>query len=150
MCSSDLVETDKLYDTDDICAQIEAALTYPYFTRNWQQMNAALFSALKLEKYVMGLILAQIVTVAGVGIVTNLIVMVITRAREISILKAMGASRRAIQLVFVLEGVIVGVVGTCLGAVLGLAGCAFLDRYKFPLDTNVYYLDSLQIGRAHV
>ena len=87
----------------------------------------------------------SIVTVAGVGIVTNLIVMVITRAREISILKAMGASRRAIQLVFVLEGVIVGVVGTCLGAVLGLAGCALLDRYKFPLDTNVYYLDSLPV-----
>jgi lipoprotein-releasing system permease protein len=139
------VETDQLYDVGNISGQIEESLSYPYFTRNWLQMNAALFSALKLEKYVMGLILAQIITVAAVGIVTNLIVMVITRAREIAILKAMGASRRAIQLVFVLEGVIVGVVGTCLGTALGLAGCALLDRYKFPLDTNVYYLDSLPV-----
>ncbi len=139
------VDTERLYEVGDISAAIEESLTYPYFTRNWLQMNAALFSALKLEKYVMGLILAQIITVAAVGIVTNLIVMVITRAREISILKAMGASRRAIQLIFVLEGVIVGVVGTCLGTALGLAGCALLDEYKFPLDTNVYYLDSLPV-----
>lgn len=139
------VDMERLYEVGDISAAIEETLTYPYFTRNWLQMNAALFSALKLEKYVMGLILAQIITVAAVGIVTNLIVMVITRAREISILKAMGASRRAIQLIFVLEGVIVGVVGTCLGTALGLAGCALLDEYKFPLDTNVYYLDSLPV-----
>jgi lipoprotein-releasing system permease protein len=139
------VDLDRLYDVNEIGAAIEDALTYPYFTRNWLQMNAALFAALRLEKYVMGLILAQIVTVAAVGIVTNLIVMVITRAREIAILKAMGASRRAIQAIFVLEGVIVGVVGTCLGTVLGLAGCALLDRYRFPLDTNVYYLDSLPV-----
>lgn len=139
------VELDRLYEVSEISAGIEEVLQYPYFTRNWLQMNAALFAALKLEKYVMGLILAQIITVAAVGIVTNLIVMVITRAREISILKAMGASRRAIQLIFVLEGVIVGVVGTCLGTALGLAGCALLDEYKFPLDTNVYYLDSLPV-----
>jgi lipoprotein-releasing system permease protein len=139
------VEMDRLYDVSTISAAIEESLTYPYFTKNWLQMNAALFSALKLEKYVMGLILAQIITVAAVGIVTNLIVMVITRAREISILKSMGASRGAIQRIFVLEGVIVGVVGTCLGTGLGLAGCAALDRYKFPLDTNVYYLDSLPV-----
>ena len=139
------VDMEQIYEVGTIAAGIEEALSYPYFTRNWLQMNAALFSALKLEKYVMGLILAQIITVAAVGIVTNLIVMVITRAREISILKAMGASRRAIQMIFVLEGVIVGVVGTCLGTGLGLAGCAVLDRYKFPLDTNVYYLDSLPV-----
>ncbi len=143
------VELDRLYEVGEISAAIEESLTYPYFTRNWLQMNAALFSALKLEKYVMGLILAQIITVAAVGIVTNLIVMVITRAREISILKAMGAGRRAIQLIFVLEGVIVGVVGTCLGTFLGLAGCALLDSYKFPLDTNVYYLDSLPVVVEH-
>ncbi len=139
------VEMDKLYDVAEISAAVEETLSYPYFTRNWLQMNAPLFAALKLEKYVMGLILAQIITVAAVGIVTNLIVMVITRSREISILKAMGARRRDIQLIFMLEGIIVGVVGTCLGAILGLAGCALLDSYEFPLDTNVYYLDSLPV-----
>lgn len=139
------VDMDRIYDVSAIAAVVDEKLAYPYFTRSWLQMNSALFAALKLEKYVMGLILAQIVTVAGVGIVTNLVVMVITRAREISILKAMGASARAIQAIFMLEGLLVGVVGTSLGTVLGLAGCALLDRYKFPLDTNVYYLDSLPV-----
>jgi lipoprotein-releasing system permease protein len=135
----------RIYDASTIAANAAEKLEFPFFGKSWLEMNAALFSALKLEKYVMGLILAQIVTVAAVGIVTNLVVMVITRAREISILKAMGASRRAIQLVFVLEGVIVGIVGTSLGTALGLAGCALLDRYKFPLDSNVYFLDSLPV-----
>lgn len=139
------VAEDRLYEVIPMAYALEQSLGYPYYARNWLTMNQALFSALKLEKYVMGLILAQIVTVAAVGIVTNLVVMVVTRGREIAILKAMGASRRMIQAIFVLEGSLVGVVGTCLGAVLGLAGCAFLDRYKFPLDTNVYYLDSLPV-----
>ena len=139
------VDEDRIYDAPTMGAEIEARLGYPYYAKNWLTVNASLFSALKLEKYVMGLILAQIITVAAVGIVTNLIVMVITRAREIAILKAIGASDRMIRTVFILEGSIVGVVGTLLGTVLGLLGCAFLDQYKFPLDTNVYYLDSLPV-----
>lgn len=139
------LSNDRVYDAPNVAADAEARLGYPFYTKNWLTVNASLFSALKLEKYVMGLILAQIITVAGVGIVTNLIVMVITRAREIAILKAIGATDRMIRTVFVLEGSIVGVVGTVLGTVLGLLGCAFLQRYKFPLDTNVYYLDSLPV-----
>ncbi len=139
------VDMERIYDASLIAGKAAEKLEFPYFGKSWLEMNAALFSALKLEKYVMGLILAQIITVAAVGIVTNLVVMVITRAREISILKAMGASRRDIQLVFVLEGVIVGLVGTSLGTILGLVGCALLDRYKFPLDSNVYFMDSLPV-----
>lgn len=139
------VQLDRLYDVGAIGNAITDVLPYPYFTKDWLTMNSALFAALKLEKYVMGLILAQIVSVAALGIVTNLIVLVITRAREIAILKAMGASPRSIRRIFVLEGLLVGVVGTSLGTALGLAGCAILDRYKFPLDTNVYYLDSLPV-----
>lgn len=139
------VAEDRLYDVIDMGGEVEASLGYPFYCRNWLTLNAALFSALKLEKYVMGLILALIILVAALGIVTNLIVMVITRAREISILRAMGAGRRTIQRIFVLQGMSVGVVGTSLGACLGLGGSAVLDRYKFPLDTNVYYLDSLPV-----
>lgn len=139
------VERERLYDVIELAAKVEEELHYPLYTRNWLTMNAALFSALKLEKYVMGLILAQIITVAAVGIVTNLVVMVITRAREISILKAMGATPGMVRAIFVLEGGIVGVVGTVFGTALGLLGCWALDRYRFPLDTNVYYLDSLPV-----
>lgn len=139
------VKDARLYDVIPMSAELERSLGYPYYVRNWLTMNQALFGALRLEKYVMGLILMQIITVAAVGIVTNLVVMVITRGREIAILKAMGASRRMIQAVFVIEGSLVGVLGTGLGLILGLAGCAFLKRYEFPLDTNVYYLDSLPV-----
>lgn len=135
----------RLYDTGEIGRHIEDALGYPHFSKDWITMNRPLFAALKLEKWVMGLILVQIVSVAALGIVTNLIVMVVTRGREISILKAMGASASSIRRIFVLEGLGVGVVGTSLGTGLGLAGCALLDRYRFPLDTNVYYLDSLPV-----
>ena len=75
------VDEPLIYDVESVCDSIQSRLTGPYITRNWLTMNAALFSALKLEKYVMGLILAQIVTVAALGIVTNLVVMVITRAQ---------------------------------------------------------------------
>jgi len=139
------VDESRLWNVADIGWQVEEALHHPFFTKNWLTMNEALFRALAMEKWVMGIILAQIVSVAALGIVTNLVVMVITRGREISILKAMGATSRMIRWIFVLEGVSVGLVGTGLGVVLGLAGCEFLSRYRYPLDTNVYYLDSLPV-----
>ena len=92
---------------------------------------------LKLEKIVMGLILSLIVMVASLNIVGTLILVVLTRGREISILRAMGASKRQITQIFMLEGVIIGLVGTVSGTVLGLIGCELLDRYRFPLDTDV-------------
>lgn len=139
------VRDDLVWEVPDLSEQVEMAVGPMFYVKNWLTMNEALFRALAMEKWVMGLILAQIVSVAALGIVTNLIVMVITRAREISILKAMGASARMIRTVFVVEGLSVGLVGTGLGVALGLAGCAFLSRYHYPLDTNVYYLDSLPV-----
>lgn len=139
------VAEDRLFDAEQIGKGVEQTLGYPYFSKDWLTMNRPLFAALKLEKIVMGLILFCIVVVAALGIVTNLVVMVITRAREIAILRAMGATARSIRSIFIVEGVAIGVVGTSFGTVLGLAGCALLERYKFPLDTNVYYLDSLPV-----
>jgi lipoprotein-releasing system permease protein len=83
--------------------------------------------------------------VASLNIVGSLILVVVTRAREISIMRAMGARSLAVRLVFMLEGLVIGVVGTVLGTVLGLVGCWGLSRYEFPLDTDVYYLDTLPV-----
>ena len=69
----------------------------------------------------------------------------VTRTREISILRAMGASSRRVLQIFVFEGVIIGLLGTAIGTALGLAGCEALREYKFPLDTDVYYLDTLPV-----
>ncbi len=139
------VQEDLIWEVPEVSMRVEQATGPLYYSKNWLTMNEALFKALAMEKWVMGLILGQIVSVAALGIVTNLIVMVITRAREISILRAMGATTRMITSVFVLEGTVVGLVGTSLGVGLGLAGCAFLSGYHYALDTNVYYLDSLPV-----
>jgi lipoprotein-releasing system permease protein len=139
------VQEPMIWEAPTMAREVEEKAGPLFYAKDWLSMNEALFRALAMEKWVMGLILAQIVSVAALGIVTNLIVMVVTRGREISILRAMGASGRMIRTIFVLEGVAVGVVGTGLGVCLGLAGCAILSRYKYPLDTNVYYLDSLPV-----
>ncbi len=139
------VPEDKVWDATVVSKAVEMKLGPSYYARNWLTMNEALFKALALEKWVMGIILAQIVAVAALGIVTNLVVLVITRGREIAILKAMGATSPMIRRIFIAEGVVVGVVGTGLGVALGLAACAVLAKYRYPLDTNVYYIDSLPV-----
>ncbi|NOY25974.1 MAG: ABC transporter permease [Oligoflexia bacterium] len=128
-----------------IADAVSKILPYPYYTRTWKNLNRNLFSALKLEKIVMGLILSLIVAVASLNIVGTLILIVVTRAREISILRAMGASKATVRMIFMLQGLIIGLVGTTTGTVLGLLGCQLLKVIKFPLDTDVYYLDTLPV-----
>ncbi len=138
----------RVKDPDNVAdpsIEIETALGTSFYARHWQSLNRNLFAALKLEKIVMGLILSLITLVASLNIVGSLILVVVTRAREISILRAMGASKAAVRMVFMFEGLIIGVVGTVFGTILGLLGCAGLDRYRFPLDTDVYYLDTLPV-----
>jgi lipoprotein-releasing system permease protein len=125
--------------------RIDKALGYPFYTNHWKSLNKSLFEALALEKVVMGLILSLIVMVASLNIVGMLILVVVTRTREISILRAMGASAQRVRQIFVLEGVLIGLVGTVFGTVTGLMGCEALRNYEFPLDTDVYYLDTLPV-----
>lgn len=132
-------------DVNGISEELGAKLPYPFFVKHWKNLNQSLFSALKLEKIVMGLILSLIVMVASLNIIGTLILVVLTRAREISILRAMGTAKGTIRGLFMLEGLIIGVVGTSLGTILGLLGCMGLERYQYPLDTDVYYLDSLPV-----
>ncbi len=139
------VTVDDIYGVDPIALAIEDALAYPFYTRHWQNLNRNLFDALKLEKVVMGLILSLIVAVASLNIAGMMIVLVVTRSREIAIVKAMGASNQQVRLIFMTEGVVIGVVGAIAGTILGLLGCVLLDAYGFPLDTDVYYLDSLPV-----
>ncbi|MEL6342749.1 MAG: ABC transporter permease [Myxococcota bacterium] len=138
-------KVDDIDGVDPIALDSEAMLQYPFHTRHWKNLNSNLFAALKLEKVVMGIILSLITVVAGMNIVGTLILVVLTRTREISILRAMGASNRQIRLLFMLEGLIVGVVGTAIGTLLGLTGCLALREYRFPLDTDVYFLDTLPV-----
>lgn len=139
------VKVSDIDDVERISREIEEGLKYPFYARHWRNMNQALFEALALEKVVFGLILGLTVLIAGMLIISNLYMMVLTKRREIAILRAMGATRGTVQRVFIMVGAVIGLVGTVLGTVIGLLACEALDRYEFPLATDVYYLSSLPV-----
>jgi lipoprotein-releasing system permease protein len=119
---------------------------YPYRTIDWQSQNAGLFSALKLEKLAMGLVLLLIVIVAAFNIVSTLIMVVRDKTREIGILRAMGMPAGTIRRAFILQGVVIGVVGTTLGTILGLVLAGYVDQRKLiDIDPSVYFIDHLPV-----
>lgn len=135
-----------IYDAQAIAEKLRAQLSYPLYVRDWMQMNHSLFSALKLEKVVMFIILTLIILVAAFNIVSSLIMMVMEKTRDIAILKAMGATTARIRKIFVLEGLMIGVSGTILGLFGGFFLCALLKKYKFiELPPSVYYIPTLPV-----
>ncbi|MFP4532862.1 MAG: lipoprotein-releasing ABC transporter permease subunit [Desulfobacterales bacterium] len=135
-----------IYTADQVSSQISEKLGYPFWTTDWMQMNRNFFSALKLEKKAMFIILTLIILVAAFNIASTLIMMVMGKTRDIAILKAMGATHRSIRKIFVFKGTVIGAIGTALGTVLGIAGCILLKHYKFiELPGDVYYFTTLPI-----
>jgi lipoprotein-releasing system permease protein len=117
-----------------------------FFARDWINMNYSLFSALKLEKIAMFIILTLIILVAAFGIASTLFMMVMKKTKEIAILKSMGATRQSIMQIFVLDGLLIGFLGTVLGLVLGLIMCGLLQRYEFiQLPRDVYLISTLPV-----
>ncbi len=135
-----------VYAAPEIGQTITRELGFPYWTRDWIQMNRNLFSALKLEKTVMFIILTLIILVAAFNIASSLIMMVMEKTKDIAILKAMGATRKSIQKIFVIKGMAIGIIGTMIGVGAGVILCALLDRYHFiQLPGDVYYLTTLPV-----
>ncbi len=140
------VRVNDIYYARKIADKIVAAIGFPYWAKDWMQMNYNLFSALKLEKTVMFIILALIVLVAAFNIASTLIMMVMGKTRDIAILKAMGAMNGSIRKIFIFKGMIIGSVGTTLGVCLGFIMCKLLEKYKFiPLPGDVYYISTLPV-----
>jgi len=147
----DIVVRD-IYKADVIARQIQNRLGFPFYAQNWMQMNKNLFSALKLEKRVMFIILSLIVLVAAFNIISALIMIVMEKNKDIAILKSMGATSQSIMKIFIYQGLIIGVIGTALGCLAGLAVALNLQevslfvekvfRFKF-LPGDVYYLSEL-------
>lgn len=122
------------------------SLGFPYRALDWKQQNASLFSALKLEKLAMAVILLLIVLVAAFNIVSTLTMAVSDRTKEIGILQAMGMTGRQIRRIFLAQGLVVGTVGTAIGLLGGLTVGLLLDRYRLiPLDASVYFIDHLPV-----
>jgi len=140
------VRLDDIYLARKVGAELQKKLGFAYWTRDWMEMNRNLFSALKLERITMFIILVLIVLVAAFNIITTLIMMVMEKGREIGILKSMGATSRSIMSIFMIQGMLIGLVGTILGCLLGYGACWALDTYKFiKLPGDVYYIDSLPV-----
>jgi lipoprotein-releasing system permease protein len=140
------VGTTDRWNAATVATAITDHLGFPYRTVDWQEQNHSLFQALKLEKLGMGVILLLIVIVAAFNIVSTLSMVVHDKTREIGILKAMGLPSSAIRNIFLVQGLVIGAVGTGLGLVLGFAGALSLDRYKFiKLDPSVYFIDHLPV-----
>ena len=138
------IRVDQIEDADKVAARISLSLGYPFYTRDWKEMNRNLFAALRLEKIVMFLILTLIVLVASFNIVAHLVMVVAEKGREIGILRAMGATARSIMAIFIFEGVMIGLVGTLIGLGTGLASCWIVKRYKvIELPADIYYITTI-------
>ena len=131
--------------TDDVRAAIARALGPDYLVQDWMEMNRNLFSALKLEKIAMFLVLAIIILVASFSIIGNLIMVVVEKAKEIALLKTLGASDLGVMRVFIMQGFFIGVVGTLVGVAEGVALCFALQELGFPINPDVYYIKELPI-----
>ncbi len=134
------IRVDNMYKAREIAQKIVSDLGFPFWARDWMQMNQNLFTALKLEKTVMFIILSLIVLVAAFNVASTLIMMVMEKTRDIAILKAMGATDKSIKKIFVFKGMVIGTVGTILGVILGFVLCTILKHYKIAeLTGDIYY-----------
>jgi lipoprotein-releasing system permease protein len=135
-----------LYHAREVAREIGALLGFPYRVRDWIEANHNLWAALRLEKTVYFIVLLLIILVAAFNIVATLIMVVMEKRKDIAILKSMGAPAAAVARIFVLKGVIIGVVGTLLGNLTGYAACWALRRYEFiELPPDVFYVSTLPI-----
>ena len=136
-----------VYAAQDVAARIESALGgFPYYVRHWMEMNANLFAALKLEKTAMFIFLVMIVLVGSFSIITSLVMLVMEKTRDIAVLMSMGARPESIRRIFMLQGTIIGAVGTSLGFALGVPVSLLLKKYQFiELPRDVYPVDRLPV-----
>jgi len=116
-----------------------------YHTMDWEELNHGLFTALRIQQIGMSAVLALIIVVAAFTVIATLIMVVLDKTREISVLKAMGASDEAVLRIFLYQGGIIGLLGTACGLLLGFGLCKVLLVWGFPLDPKVYFISQLPV-----
>ena len=121
-----------------------------YHTMDWQELNHGLFTALLFQRIAMSSALALIILVAACTVIATLIMVVLEKKKEISVLKAIGAKNDAILRIFLYQGAIIGLTGTAVGILLGWVSCRFLLAYAFPLDPKVYFISRLPVSMRPV
>jgi lipoprotein-releasing system permease protein len=138
------LEVDDIWAAPQVAKDIEQRFGTQYLTQDWQAMNGTLFSALWLEKIAVSLAIGLIVMVAALNIVASLILLVMDKTRDIAILKTMGASAKSVTAIFMIEGLIIGLVGTTIGAALGVTLSRLADHYRWiRMPADVYQVSYL-------
>src|SRR5947199_8867843 len=129
----------------EIAEQIQRRLGFPYFTEDWSRLWPNLFSALQLEKTVYFLVLLLMVLIGAFNIISTLVMVVMEKKKDIAILRSMGATRESIRNIFLFKGAVIGVVGTTLGVLFGLAICVILDEYGFKLREGAFLISTVPV-----
>jgi lipoprotein-releasing system permease protein len=159
---TDLLEAQRLFDEGDnvtgvelrvhdldtsfeLARRIEQNLGGAFHALDWSELNRNLFTALEVQKIALTLVIATIIFVAAFNVIATLIMIVLEKKREIAILKAMGATDATVLGIFMLQGVVVGVIGTLAGVLVGGGLITYLDKIRFPLDPKVYLIDHLPV-----
>jgi lipoprotein-releasing system permease protein len=146
------IKVDDIYKAKEIGKEIQHRLGFSFWPQTWMEMNRNLFSALKLEKIVMFILLVLIVLVAAFNIISTLIMVVMEKHKDIAILKSMGATSKGILRIFIIEGLVIGVVGTILGAIVGVMTAFNLEKITGFLEQllgfkilsgDIYYIDKV-------
>jgi lipoprotein-releasing system permease protein len=141
------VRVDDIYQADSTAAAIQDSAGYPFYTRNWMEMNKNFFSALLLEKIGMSLILVVIIIVASFNIIGTLTMIVMEKSREIAILKSMGSPARSIMKIFMFAGLAIGFMGTVIGAIIGYGAVTIITRTDIiSLPKDVYQISHLPLS----
>jgi lipoprotein-releasing system permease protein len=138
------IQVSDIYNTSQVRSDVSALMGAEYTTVDWQEANRPLFAALTLERRMVLVLISLITLLAALNITTTLVLLVSEKRSDIAILGAMGARRASIMTVFIIEGAIVGLVGTVTGAVLGIIACALGNHYRLvSLPGEVYSLSNI-------
>jgi len=136
-------KVDDLYRADQIGRSIEQAAGPGFLTNNWMEQNRPLFHALMLERIVTVVVIGLIVCVAALNILTALTMMVMEKTRDIAVMMSFGVQPRQVRMIFLLQGLLIGLTGTILGLIAGYGLSWLGGHYRFPLSAEVYSIDYL-------
>ncbi len=140
------IRVQDVYRAQDVAQDIQRRLGFPYLTEDWSRLWPNLFSALRLEKTVYFLVLLLMVLIGAFNIISTLIMVVMEKRKDIAILQSMGASRESIRRIFLIKGCVIGVVGTLLGVLLGLAITILIQEYRFiELPKDVFLISTVPV-----
>lgn len=142
------ISVEDLFQAPEIAERIVEVLREHggiYYANDWTKLNKPLWDAMRLEKKVYFIVLLLLILVSSFSIVSTLIMVVMEKGKDIAILKSMGATDRSILKIFLIQGSLIGIVGTILGTILGLVGCLGLREYGFEIDPRVFSLDKVPV-----